>query len=514
MQVDNLSLTMHQGWNLVKNLSFHLNKGDRLAIIGDEGNGKSTLIKAIYEPSLIEDYCLLEGNINRFNQRIGYLPQFLDEKYLKMTVYDFLTGTIQKRQEYEKLGDVFEQLSILNLDPKIIDNNQKMETLSGGEKIKVQLAKLLVEEYDILLLDEPSNDIDLETLIYLENFIINAPCSIIFISHDETLLKKCATRILHLRMLKKRSKSNYRLENMGYEEYVLNFEKQYVNQLNKAIYERKVKKEKEEVLRKLHSKVEHQLNQAVRNPTQGRLLAKKMKVITGQEKKLEKQELTEIPLLEEAINVSFSDENIGVHSSFRVLELNDYTLKIDNKILASNINLTIIGNQKVGFIGKNGVGKTTLLRVIKDEISSKDLKVGYLPQNYLEELDPSLTCVEYLQSNTGYDKENLTRIMNYLGALNFKSEEMLSKITYLSGGQKCKLCLVRILLENNDVLLLDEPTRNLSPLSLPQIRNLFASFNGVIIAISHDRMFLKEVMDIIYELKSDGLIEVNKESLN
>ena len=91
-----------------------------------------------------------------------------------------------------------------------------METLSGGEKIKVQLAKLLVEEYDILLLDEPSNDIDLETLIYLENFIINAQCSIIFISHYETLLKKCATRILHLRMLKKRSESNYRLENMGY----------------------------------------------------------------------------------------------------------------------------------------------------------------------------------------------------------------------------------------------------------------------------------------------------------
>ena len=189
-----------------------------------------------------------------------------------------------------------------------------MKTLSGGEKIKVQLAKLLVDNCDILLLDEPTNDIDIDTLHWLEDFIINAKAAIIFISHDETLLRKCATRILHLRMLKRKSEPDFVLENMGYDEYVYNFERNYENQYAKAMIERRIKKEKEEVLRKLHDKVEHRLNQAVRDPTTGRLLAKKMKVITGQEKKLERRTLTEIPLQENAINVSFNNEKLGFHS--------------------------------------------------------------------------------------------------------------------------------------------------------------------------------------------------------
>lgn len=514
MQVDNFSIITHQGRTLISDLSFYLNKYDRLAIIGDEGNGKSTLIKALYDKELVSSYVNVTGTIKYLNQTIGYLPQFLDEKYLEYTVYDFLIERIKEKQEYEKIGDLYQHLSLLKIDTKIIESEQKMKTLSGGEKIKVQLAKLLVDNCDILLLDEPTNDIDIDTLHWLEDFIINAKAAIIFISHDETLLSKCATRILHLRMLKRKSEPDFVLENMGYDEYVYNFERNYENQYAKAMIERRIKKEKEEVLRKLHDKVEHRLNQAVRDPTTGRLLAKKMKVITGQEKKLERQTLTEIPLQENAINVSFNNEKLGFHSSFKVIELDGFTLKVEDKLLSENITLSVVGNQKVGIIGKNGCGKTTLLKTIKQIIEQKNIKKGYLPQNYLDELNENLSCVEYLQSYIGYEKDDLTTIRSYLGALNFTRDEMITEIRNLSGGQKCKLCLVRILLEKNDVLLLDEPTRNLSPLSLPYIRDLFSSFSGPIIAISHDRLFLKEVMDIVYELNIDGLSLVNQDTLN
>jgi ATPase subunit of ABC transporter with duplicated ATPase domains len=512
MLVDNLSISYLTGKPLISNLSFYLNKGDKLALIGEEGNGKSTLIKCLYDKRLVEDYVSIKGTINTLNQKIGYLPQLTPSEILDLGVYTYLTEEILKDHDYDKLGLIYQYFSKFELANELIDNNQLISTLSGGEKVKIQLIKLLINEYDILLLDEPSNDLDIATIRWLENFIVDAKQGVIFISHDELLLTRCATRIVHLQMLKKKNEPSFNLENLSYVDYVSKFYGDYEIQLTKALYERRVKKEKEEVLRKLHSKVEHRLNQVVRDPTQGRLLAKKMKVIKGQERKLEEKELTEIPEIEASINVSFNTKS-KLHDSYRIIDIQNQTLQVDDRLLVTNLSLTVIGQQKVGIIGKNGVGKTTFLKFILDYLANKQLKVGYLPQNYLDVLPLNESPISYLQSILGTDKEKEALIRNYLGALKFTKEEMLSMISELSGGQRCKLLIVKLLLDQNDIIVLDEPTRNLSPLSLPKVRELFSSYQGPILSVSHDRMFINSVMTKVYELKDNGLFEVDKEDL-
>lgn len=181
-------------------------------------------------------------------------------------------------------------------------------------------------------------------------------------------------------------------------------------------------------------------------------------------------------------------------------------MRAGKKVLARNINLEIIGPEKLCIIGKNGAGKSTLLKTLIDKLRNLNLKVGYMPQNYEELIDYDSNAIDFLASNG--TKSEHTEISTILGSLKFKREDMLREIGKLSGGQKAKVFFTKMIMDKAEVLVLDEPTRNLSPLSQPEIIEALSNYSGCIIAVSHDRRFINEVFSKVYELDADGLHRV------
>lgn len=203
LQLKNVSITYKKDLRVfISKLSLVLNPGDKAALIGEEGNGKSTLMKLIYDERLVEDYIEFSGEIIRNGSVLGYLKQELDGQDKELSVYEFLT---QEPGFYEMDGKELAKLANkIGLPVELLYSDQRVETLSGGEKVKLQMVRILCRRPDILLLDEPSNDIDLETLEWLERFVDQWKGAVLFISHDETFLERTANRVIHLEMLKKR----------------------------------------------------------------------------------------------------------------------------------------------------------------------------------------------------------------------------------------------------------------------------------------------------------------------
>lgn len=477
---------------LVKNLSFSLNLGDKLAIIGEEGVGKSTLLKAILQKD-----CLKSGTINTLGNKIGYLPQTIEDNTV-MTGYQFLFPN--ETEYYEKITKTYKYLEQLNLKETILD--QEIHTLSGGEKIKVGILKILLDDCDIYLLDEPTNDLDINSLIWLENFISSTQKPIIYVSHDETLLENTANMILHLEQIKKRTDCRHTLLKVDYKTYVEARLKKIQKQTQIANSEKRNFKKKQEKLLQVMQKVEYQQNTISRkNPHGAKMLKKKMHSLKSQEKKLNAENLTELPEIEEGIFFSFNP--VTIPSSKKILQINIPELKNEKNVLSKNIDLEIYGNKHIGIIGKNGVGKTTLIKKIYEILKDrKDIKVGYMPQNYNDILEKYEFVLDFLNSN---HLQNISKIRAYLGNMKLTKEEMTGKIQTLSNGTKAKLFLMKFVLEECNVLILDEPNRNLSPLSNPVIRSVLNEFSGTIISVTHDRKFLQEVIDEIYIMDESGL---------
>lgn len=503
LEIKNLSIIIETRY-LIKDLSFVLNMHDKLAIIGEEGNGKSTLLKAI---AGLCDYGYVSGSINLKGHRIGYLPQMIDISDLEKTVYNYLF--LDDHDYYNKVNKLYKLLIELNLDENILDSH--MSFLSGGEKVKIQILKLLLDEVDILILDEPTNDLDLKTLKWLENFVVKSNIPIIYVSHDETFLERTANVILHLEQLKKKDEPKWTLLKSNYFDYVNKRISSIAHQTQMAYSDKRKYKEKEEKLQQLINKVEYRQETITRADAHGgRLLKKKMKDLKSQEKRLDNFDLTEVPDVEEAIYFSFPSTNLPMRKE--IVKLENYTLKIGEKTLSQNINLRIIGKDHIVIIGDNGVGKTTLIKYIYELLKVRDdLKVGYMPQDYDTVLKKYKTPIDFLVS-TG-KKEDIEVARSYLGNMHFTKEEMTSELDLLSGGSKAKLFLLKLILDKNNVLILDEPTRNVSPLSNPIIRERLQAFDGCIISISHDRKYIEEVANSVYYLRPDGLNEINKEKI-
>ncbi len=501
IEIKDLSIKVNDRY-LIKSLTLNLNKNDKLAIIGEEGNGKSTLLKCIIGKC---DYAEITGTINLKNNKVGYLEQNIKEEYKNQKVYNYIF--IDDIDYYNKINNFYKYLEILNLKDNILD--KYMNTLSGGEKIKVAILKLLLNESDVLLLDEPTNDLDIETLLWLENFINKVDIPIIYISHDETLLSKTANMILHIESLKKKTECKHTLLKIRYDEYVdlrlriINHKTQIHN------FERKDYQKKEEKLIHQKQKVEFEQNNISRgDPHGGRLLKKKMHNIKSQERKLENIDITEKPDPEESIYFKF--EEVNIPNNKKILNLNNYNLIINNNNI--KINLEIYGNVHICIIGKNGIGKTTLIRKIYDILKDKtDIKVGYMPQNYNEVFSNYDNVLDYITDNSK-NKDEITKVRMYLGNMKFTSEEMTGKINNLSGGSKAKLILMKLVLDKCNVLVLDEPTRNVSPLSNPVIRKVLKDFKGTIISVSHDRKYIEEVANKLYILTNNGLNLIEKDN--
>ena len=509
LQINNLRIIHDKDYRtLIDGLTFAVNPGDKIVVIGEEGDGKSTLLKWIIDPGLIEPYAEASGTIIAPGEKVAYLPQELPIEARGLTIFEFMSAEDQFVEMNP--AEIARIAREVGLDPDMLYSDQIMGTLSGGEKVKVQFARLLASRPSILLLDEPSNDIDVETLEWLESFINRSKMGILFVSHDETLIENTANRVIHIEQLNHKSVPRHTVANMPYRRYVAERLHGFELQEAQAKMEKRHQRIAEEKWRKIYQRVEHEQNVITRaDPSGGRLLKKKMHAVKSQGRRLEKQKenRTEIPHYEFEINLMF-DYETSIPRTKALLTLAIPELSIaengERRVLSRNIRLDIRGSEKVCITGKNGAGKTTLMRCIRDELEKReDSSFAYMPQNYEEMLDPDITPVEFLTKD-GSKEENVI-INNRLASLRFTPEDMTRKIKELSGGQKGKLLLLSLTLSDADILLLDEPTRNFSPLSGPVIRKMLAGFSGAIISVSHDRKYIDEVPDKIYELTRDCL---------
>ena len=507
ININHLTITQNKDLReLVSDLSMTIQDGEKVAIIGEEGNGKSTLLKILMGEDLSN--FTIKGDIQSDYQSLAYIPQKLPEELKKKSLHDYFFLNFADL-DYSILYRLAEEL---HFDSNRFASNQEIGSLSGGEALKIQLIHELANPFEILFLDEPSNDLDLETVVWLKRQIQKMRQTVIFISHDEDFLSETADTIVHLRLVKHRKEAETLVEHLDYDCYneqrKANFAKQSQQAAN---YQRAYDKTMEK-----HQRVKQNVETALRatkDSTAGRLLAKKMKNVLSQEKRFEKtaQSITQKPLEEEEIRLFFSD--IQPLSASKVLiQLEKENLSIDDRVLAQGLQLTVRGQEKIGIIGPNGIGKSTLLSKLQRLLNDKrEISLGYMPQDYHKKLQLDLSPIAYL-SKTG-EKEELQKIQSHLASLNFSYPEMQHQIRSLSGGQQGKLLLLDLVLRKPNFLLLDEPTRNFSPTSQPEIRKLFATYPGGIITVSHDRRFLKEVCSTIYRLTEHGLDVVNLDNL-
>ena len=513
LQVKNLTVVHKKDdKELIRDLSFRLCPGDRTAVIGEEGNGKSTLLQAIYDSAGVERYAEVSGQILVHGARIGYLAQEPERNFEKETVYAYcaLSPGFYDLQP-ARLREIAGQLAV---PADFFYSDQEVKTLSGGERVKLRMARLLMDEPDIWLLDEPSNDLDLAAVQWLERFIRNCRQPVLYVSHDELLLERTANMVIHLEQLRRKTQPRHTVVHMPYADYVSSRLHDMEHQEQVAGEERREYRKQQERLRQIEQKVEHRQRTISRqDPAGGRLLKKKMHVIKSQERRFEKEfsEFTQIPESEESIYIPFPGGE-ALPNGKKVCELEIPVLEVPGRVLAQNIRLRVTGPEKIGIVGHNGCGKSTLIRYLAGQLRErKDIRAAYMPQTYADGMDYEKTPIEFLTVNG--DREENIRICTYLGSMKYTADEMSHPIGELSGGQKAKLYLLKLSMSGCNVMLLDEPTRNFSPLSNPVIRRELKRFSGAMISISHDRKFLEEVCDKVYELQKDGLHLLDKSTL-
>ena len=508
LQIKDLTITHRKDFRIIlEKFNLTLNDKDKAVIIGEEGNGKSTLMKWIYDPSMAEEYTECEGELITSGEVLGYLPQELPDADKDKTLYEYFSeANLFFDKDPKELAELAKEFRI---PVDFFYSDQNMGSLSGGEKVKAQLLRILMDKPTVLLLDEPSNDIDISTLELLERLINGWEHIALFISHDETLIENTANVVIHIEQIMRKTKSRYTIVRDSYRNYIEKRAEDFQRQEQQALNDRKEKKRRDEKYARVYNSVEHALSNVSRqSPAEGKNLKDKMHTVKAMGKRFEKEDenMTKMPEQEEAIFFKLGSDDARMPAGKTVIEysLDELRTPDDTKILAKDIFLRVRGPEKICIVGTNGVGKTTLLKkMVKELLARSDIKVQYMPQNYEELLDLDVTPVEFLDE-TG-DKKVRTRIRTYLGSLKYTADEMDHPIRELSGGQKAKVLLLKMSLSDANVLILDEPTRNFSPLSAPVIRKMISLFPGAVISISHDRKYIDEVCTKVYTLTENGL---------
>ena len=487
---------------LIADLSFTLRPGDRAALIGEEGNGKSTLLRLLAGQSV--PYVSCEGQVLVAGAR-GYLPQELPACEREKSAYEYFADSPAFfEQTPRELAGLARELS---LPQDVFYSGQRLSSFSGGERVKLQMARILMEKPSLLLLDEPTNDLDLSAVRWLQDFLCRCGIPTVFVSHDEALLERAANVVILLERLRRRQTPRASVWRMDYATFVR------TRASGMAHQEQVARKEREEFDAKLRRyedirrKVEHDQGAISRqDPAGGRLLKKKMHSVMamGRRFERERESLTAMPESEEAI---FAKLTCDPQPAGKViLDAGLPQLCAGGRVLCRNVRLQVRAGEKVLITGKNGVGKSTLLRALWEAVRQRgDLRAFYMPQDPCDMLDLTKAPVELL-AVTG-EKEETTASRVALGSMKFTPEEMEHPAAALSGGQKAKLMFLMMAQRRPDVLLLDEPTRNLSPLSGPVVRALFADYPGCIVAVSHDRRFAQAVFTRAVELTPAGIQE-------
>lgn len=529
MLVKKLKITINSK-NILTNISFSLNNGDKIGLVGVNGSGKSTLLKALSNNTSIDS-----GSIKLNDQTIGYLKQEIPSKYNEYTILEYIKNEIgidllEKRlhelennlteKSMEEYGDILN--SFLAIDGynfednlKIIINglklNESLDTkikfLSGGEKIKVLLSTLILRNNDILLLDEPTNNLDIEAIEWLENYLKNSDKKMIIVSHDETFLENITNKVFEL---KNGILNEY---NMKYSDYLIEKENEYNRQLEDYT-KAKDKKEKlkkqivkaKEWANKGTSKKAHNDNDKIANN-----FAKERTNSSNISKLTRTLENLEIPNFEEKkpINFFFNFDN---DKGKKDIILKDLECGYDT-FNTPIINLSIPFGTKVMISGKNGSGKTTLIKTLLNEISplsgsiiiGADAKIGYISQDTLNNIDNSHTILSYLTDNKV--DIDLSLVFILLNKFNISYDDKDKKYSSLSPGERTRVNLVKIALDKINILILDEITNHLDKEAIELIYELVTEYSGTIISISHNRKF-NEILDADININiENGIIE-------
>lgn len=514
-------VSMHfTGEDLFTAISFLVREKDRIGLVGKNGAGKTTLLRLIagLEQPYKGDIVVPDG------VTIGYLPQ---EKVLSSTVTvleealkafdeiramheraDWLTSALHERSDYEsaeyhkfigELSHINERLALMEayslegqaeqvltgLGFAHDDMQRPMQTFSNGWQMRVELAKILLKRPSLVLLDEPTNHLDIESIQWLENFLKGYYGAVIVVSHDRAFLDAVTNRTIEI------SGGKIYDYKASYSEYVEQRRQRIETQT--AAYENQ----------------QREIREIERFIERFRYKATKARQVQSRIKMLEKLEEVEIDELEQAsMRLRFPP---APHSGKVVMEISGLTKNYGSVNVLSNIELTLKRGEKVAFVGRNGEGKTTLARIMagvldfdKGEVKPGHLvKIGYYAQNQHEMLDGNKTVFETMDEvATGPIR---TQIKNILGAFLFSGEAVDKKVKVLSGGEKARLSLAKLLLSPVNFLILDEPTNHLDMASKDVLKSALLQFEGTVVVVSHDRDFLMGLTEKVYEFKKPGI---------
>ncbi|QCT94679.1 ABC-F family ATP-binding cassette domain-containing protein [Caminibacter mediatlanticus TB-2] len=525
--VDLLNVSKNfEAQKILCNVDFHLDEGERVALIGKNGSGKSTLMKIIDKTippdsgeviikSGIKIKRLLQtpkfkGNLTVREAIENELTEFKEayERYVKLSEEFAKNPSKQLESDLDKLSKFLDFHNAWNLDDRIervlqeFDlkkyENKNINLLSGGEQRRVALASLLLQKPDVLLLDEPTNHLDVYMTEFLEEMLLKEKFTFIVVSHDRYFIDRVATRVVELENCKLRSfKGGYADYLRQKEELLKAKEKEFENEL------RLLKREEEWLRRGVKARLKR---------NEGR----KKRVLELREKV--KQDKSEIRKIEMQLKRElFAKQEEKINKQKIMFEIENLNKSIGNKLLIKDFTTRILQKDKIAIVGKNGSGKSTLLKILIGEEKpdsgiikiGENVKVGYLDQRK-SMLDDNKDLIETFCPNGG-DHVNVRgrnmHVYGYLREFLFPPEYLTKKIGVLSGGEKTRVALALLFTKDFDVLILDEPTNDLDIPTINILEEYLIDFNGSVIFVSHDRYFVDKITKKLFIFKGDGIIE-------
>lgn len=462
---------------ILDDITFLINPRDRIALVGKNGAGKTTLLRllaGVETPT--------SGRISKMGDiTIGYLPQVMmhvDGKTLREEVM-----SIMRREGDEAKGD--EARFIAEMDRTIIglgferkDFDRPCSEFSGGWRMRIELAKILLQHPDLLLLDEPTNHLDIESIQWLEEFLTSNSSALVLVSHDRAFLDNVTTRTIEITL------GRIYDYDVPYTQFKILRQERHEQQVRAYLNQQKMIQETEEFIERFRYK------------------ATKAVQVQSRIKQLEKLERLEVDI-EDNSRLSLRFPPAPRSGDFPVI-VEDLRKDFGEHMVFQNATFTIRRGEKVAFVGKNGEGKTTLVRCIMGQLDymgtlkiGHNVKIGYFAQNQAALLDGELTVFQTIDNVAVGDIR--TQIRNILGAFMFGGEASEKKVKVLSGGERSRLAMIRLLLEPCNLLILDEPTNHLDMQSKDVLKAALKEFNGTVICVSHDREFLDGLVEKVYE---------------
>jgi len=456
---------------ILAGITFLVNKRDRIALVGKNGAGKTTLLRLI-----AGEETPTSGHITRdADMTIGYLPQQM--MHNEGTTLREEVDTVRDKQDPKSVGQM--ERVLMGLGFERTDFDRPCSEFSGGWRMRIELAKILLKQPELLLLDEPTNHLDIESIQWLEEWLQSAPCAAIIVSHDRAFIDNVTNRTIEISLGKI---YDY---NVPYSQFVTLRQERHEQQVRAYENQQKMIKDTEEFIERFRYK------------------ATKSVQVQSRIKQLNKLERLEVDL-EDNSRLRMKFPPAPRSGDFPVIA-DDVRKAFGDHVVFDHVTFTIRRGEKVAFVGKNGEGKTTLVRCIMNELTDysgtlkigHNVKIGYFAQNQASLLDGELTVFDTIDRVAVGDIR--TRIKDILGAFMFGGEAIDKRVKVLSGGERSRLAMIRLLLEPVNLLILDEPTNHLDMRSKDVLKEALQAFDGTVILVSHDRDFLDGIVSKVYE---------------